>query len=219
MAWPSTSQAQFGFGGGEIVYDPSNFAKNTITAAEAIKTVALLTRALEGITFKIDDGAQVLAAVREALLIANAIHYRLSNPSEALRRRYPGYDYELTPDMVWYDDEEQAIRAEMATLEALLATQHEQLSERQEQQDLATLGAILGLSEVSQGIRAAVQLDTQAAVFQGQQLLRLRQSVGALLNLHAVTMARQAHERAVSQKLERELLERSIHPIPRSVMR
>jgi conjugal transfer/entry exclusion protein len=213
VALPVTSRAQFG---GEIVYDPSNFAKNTVTAAQSIQTVKQLLRMLEGAILTMPDERRVVAAINEALAIATAIHYRLPNPADSLRRRFPGYDYDLSRGAVWYDDEERAVRAVMNTLQAVLAATHEQLSAQQEREDIDTLHAISGITETTPGIRGVMQLGNQAAVFNGQQLLRLRQSLGALVNLQTVLASHELNQKAATEKAWRTAVaEEAAKPMPR----
>jgi conjugal transfer/entry exclusion protein len=96
---PQASHAQFdGGGGGIVVFDPSNFAKNSITAAQMLKQVAnstqevaLLLRNLIATGGAWEDTAQLLRLLNEVLATGEALHYQLPDLDQQMQQRFPGY--------------------------------------------------------------------------------------------------------------------------------
>lgn len=87
LSLPRTSQAQ----GGLIVFDPSNFVKNSITAAQMIIQIELMLRNLISNGGSWEDTARLLRLLDEVLATGDALHYQLPDLDQQMRARFPGY--------------------------------------------------------------------------------------------------------------------------------
>src|SRR3989442_6020709 len=82
----------------DIVFDPSNFAKNTVTAAQMLKQVINSTREVEFMLQNLSrtGGAWENTGVRlhrldEVIATGEALHYQLTSLDQEMRSRYPRF--------------------------------------------------------------------------------------------------------------------------------
>src|SRR6476659_4684977 len=95
VSGPTTVRGQFdGGGGGIIVFDPSNFAKNTITAAQMIKQVLNSTKEVELMLQNLvrtggswEEALVLLRRLDEVLATGEALHYQLTDLDQRMRER------------------------------------------------------------------------------------------------------------------------------------
>lgn len=208
LSLPSRSQAQLE--SGIIVFDPSNFAKNSITAAQMIKQIALMLQNLirNGGTW--EDTARLLRLLDEVLATGEALHYQLPDLDQQMRVRFPGY---ARPPL-WYPAYRQWTTTTLDTLRGTLDTVHEQLKPAQQVREEALLAALQGKSDGAAGNLDATQAGN---MFLGQvveEQRKIRQLLGAQMNAQNVTQARSITTQAAAERIEHDLLEASSKPIP-----
>jgi P-type conjugative transfer protein TrbJ len=220
LSLPSSSQAQLdAFGGGTIVFDPSNFAKNTITAAQMIKQVINSTKEVELMLKNListpwagEDMGRLLRLLDEVLAVEQALHYQLQNLDTAMRQRYPGYAYE--PPTFWWGDYEQWAGTSLDTLRGTLDTVHEQLRVEQRQHEEQIIGELADKTQNAAGNLDVTQTGNMIMVQVVEELRKTRQMLGALINAQNVTNAHVINREAVSERLEHDALVRSQIEIP-----
>jgi P-type conjugative transfer protein TrbJ len=205
---PSRSDAQLG--DGIIVFDPSNFAKNSITAAQMIKQIDLMLRNLAGVRGSWEDTEQLLRLLNEVLAAGEALHYQLPDLDQQMQTRFPGY---ARPPL-WYPAYQQWTTTTLDTLRGTLDTVHEQLTPAQQTREEALLAALHRKT-----VNAVGNLDvTQTSnMFLGQvveEQRKIRQLLGAQLNAQNVTQARTITTQAAAERIEQDLLKVSYKPIP-----
>ena len=219
-AWlPARSHAQFDGGGGIIVFDPSNFAKNTITAAQMItqvinstKEVELMLRNLIATGWAGEDAARLLRLLDEVLAVEHALHYQLANLDALMRERYPGYRY--TPPTVWWEDYQQWANTSLDTLRGTLDTVHEQLRVEQRVREEQVVADLAAKTAGAAGNLDVTQTGNMIMVQVVEELRKTRQMLGALINADNVAHAHAINREAVSERLEHDALERSRVEIP-----
>jgi|SoiMethySBSTD1v2_1073268.scaffolds.fasta_scaffold55151_2 P-type conjugative transfer protein TrbJ len=215
---PSHAQVDLG-GGGIIVFDPSNFAKNTITAAQMLKQVINSTKEVELMLRNLiatgwagGDVTRLLRLLDEVLAVEHALHYQLSNLDALMQERYPGTQY--APPTVWWEDYQQWANTSLATLRGTLDTVHEQLRVEQrlrEEQVLAELAAKTANAAGNLDVTQTGNMITAQVV---EELRKTRQMLGALINAENVAHTHSINREAVSERLEHDALERSRIAIP-----
>lgn len=208
LSLPNRSHAQLQ--SGIIVFDPSNFVKNSITAAQMIKQIELMLRNLISNGGSWEDTARLLRLLDEVLATGEALHYQLPDLDQQMRERFPGY---ARPPR-WYPAYQQWTTTTLDTLRGTLDTVHEQLRPAQQAREDALLAALRSKSD-----GAAGNLDvTQAGnMFLGQvveEQRKIRQLLGAQMNAQNVAQARVITTQAAAERIEQELLEASYRPIP-----
>jgi len=220
LSLPSSSRAQLdAFGGGTIVFDPSNFAKNTITAAQMIKQVINSTKEVElmlknliSTSWAGEDVGRLLRLLDEVLAVERALHYQLQNLDATMRERYPGYGYE--PPTFWWGDYEQWAVTSLDTLRGTLDTVHEQLRVEQRQHEEQIIAALADKTQNAAGNLDVTQTGNMIMVQVVEELRKTRQMLGALINAQNVTNAHVINREAVSERLEHDALVRSQIEIP-----
>lgn len=217
---PQWSHAQLNIGGGGIiVFDPSNFAKNTITAAQMLKQVVNSTKEVELMLRNLiatgwagGDVTRLLRLLDEVLAVEHALHYQLANLDALMQERYPGTHY--APPTVWWEDYQRWANTSLATLRGTLDTVHEQLRIEQrvrEEQVLADLAAKTANAAGNLDVTQTGNMITAQVV---EELRKTRQMLGALINAENVAHAHAINREAVSERLEHDALERSRIAIP-----
>jgi type IV secretion system protein TrbJ len=193
-----------------IVFDPSNFIKNSITAAQMIKQIELMLRNLISNGGSWEDTARLLRLLDEVLATGDALHYQLPDLDQQMQTRFPGY---ARPPL-WYPAYQQWTTTTLDTLRGTLDTVHEQLRPAQQAREDALLSALRRKSDGAAGNLDATQAGN---MFLGQvveEQRKIRQLLGAQMNAQNVTQARAITTQAAAERIEQDLLEASYRPIP-----
>ena len=193
-----------------IVFDPSNFIKNSITAAQMIKQIELMLRNLINNGGTWEDTARLLRLLNEVLATGDALHYQLPDLDQQMRARFPGY---ARPPL-WYPAYQQWTTTTLDTLRGTLDTVHEQLKPAQQAREEALLAALHSKSDGAAGNLDATQAGN---MFLGQvveEQRKIRQLLGAQMNAQNVTQARVITTHAAAERIEQDLLVASQKPIP-----
>jgi type IV secretion system protein TrbJ len=214
VSWPTDSQAQFSFGGGGIiVFDPSNFAKNTITAAQMIKQVINSTKEVELMLRNLiatggswEETIVLLRRLDEVIATGEALHYQLTHLDQELRTRYPGY---VAPDR-WIPAYQNWTATSLDTLRGTLNTVHEQLKEEERLKEEALLASLKGKTELAVGNLDVSQTGNMIALQIVEEQRKIRQLLGALMNAQNVATAHQINLQAAAERTEHDWLQRSV---------
>jgi type IV secretion system protein TrbJ len=200
LSLPQTSQAQ----GGLIVFDPINFIKNSITAAQMIKQIELMLRNLirNGGTW--EDTARLLRLLDEVLATGEALHYQLPDLDQQMRERFPGY---VAPPL-WVTAYDHWTQTSLDTLRGTLDTVHEQLRPAQQAREDALLAALHRKSDGAAGNLDATQAGN---MFLGQvveEQRKIRQLLGAQMNAQNVAQAHALTTNAAAERIMQDWFER-----------
>lgn len=205
LSEPSPSHAQY------IVFDPSNFAKNTITAAQMLKQVVNSTKEVELMLRNLmatggswEDTLRLLRRLDEVLATGDALHYQLTNLDQTMHDRYPGY---VNPGR-WIPKYTQWTATSLDTLRGTLNTVQEQLKAAERLQEEATLAALKAKTEAAQGNLDVSQTGNMITLQIVEEQRKMRQLLGALINAQNVATAHQINLDAAAQRAQDDWLER-----------
>ncbi len=213
----TTAEAQLGFGGGGlIVFDPTNFTKNTITAAQLLlqvgnsnKEVAMMIQnllATGGAYYPMDRYAALLHEVLQTGAAGSRITYDDDTEREMLRH-YPGY---VTTDD-WNTTYDWLTQTHLNTQRGALNTVHEELRPEDDVRVQAIEDALATKTEQAQGNLDVSQVGNYLAILQVDEARRQRHMLGALTNAfvvaqsHAVNLQAQADRAAYEALLNSQL--------------
>jgi type IV secretion system protein TrbJ len=213
------AEAQLFGGGGLIVFDPTNFGKNTITAAQMLlqvansnREVAMLLQNLLGTPGSYYDMERYLALLREVIdtgAEGATIHY-YGNTEADMLAHYPGYarttDWNATYG--WLTD------TLLNTQRGVLNTVHEELRPEDDARVAAVEAELALKTEVAQGNLDVSQAGNYLAILQVDELRRQRHMLGALTNAVTVAQAHTVNLQAQAEKAMHLWLETSVHEIP-----
>src|SRR5262249_53967011 len=212
------AEAQLFGSGGMLVFDPSNFGKNTITAAQMLlqvansnREVAMMLQNLLGTPGSYYDMGRYLALLREVIdtgAEGAKIHY-YGNTEADMLAHYPGY--------VRSDDWNATYAWLTATLlntqRGLLNTVHEELRPEDDARVAAVEAELALKTETAQGNLDVSQAGNYLAILQVDELRRQRHMLGALTNALTVAQAHTVNLQAQAEKATALAMEASLLPI------
>ncbi len=208
----------FGGGGGMIVFDPTNFTKNQITAAQMLlqvansnREVAMLLQNLIGTPGSYYEMERYLALLREVIdtgADGAKIHY-YGNTEADMLAHYPGY--ERTDD--WNATYGWLTATLLNTQRGMLNTVHEELRPEDDARVAAVEAALALKTEAAQGNLDVSQAGNYLAILQVDELRRQRHMLGALTNALTVAQAHTVNLQAQAEKATALAIEASLLPI------
>jgi P-type conjugative transfer protein TrbJ len=217
VIWPTTGRGQFDAGGGIIVFDPSNFTKNTITAAQMIKQVLNSTKEVELMVQNLiqtggawDDILVLFRRLDEVIATGDALHYQLTDLDQRMQERYPGF----APPGEWWPAYQRWTMTSLDTLRGTLNTVHEQLTVAERLREEALLASLRAKTESAAGNLDVSQTGNMIDLQIIEELRKVRQLLGAFINAQNVAQAHEINLMATAQRVEHDLLENSVFPIP-----
>jgi len=210
LSGPPQSHAQF------LVFDPSNFAKNTITAAQMLKQVVNSTKEVEMMLQNLiategtwEDTQRLLRRLDEVIATGEALHYQLANLDQTMHERYPGY---VNPGR-WIPKYTQWTTTSLDTLRGTLNTVQEQLKAAERLQEEATLAALKAKTDAAQGNLDVSQTGNMINLQIIEEQRKMRQLLGALINAQNVATAYQINLQASQERVFNDWLERAQRPV------
>src|SRR5262249_17121803 len=194
----TAARAQFGFGSGNIVFDPTNFTKNDITAAQMLlqvansdQEVAALLQNLIPVGGSWYGYAPYAALIREVLATVNRgtpMHYNLDTIDAVQQDVWRGYtaaqkegDERLTSDLL--------IQTNLNAQRGALNTVHEELRPEDDDQVDGVLDDLQEKALNANGNMDLAQLNFYLAQLNIQEQRRQRHMLGALTQ--AITVQNQ----------------------------
>jgi conjugal transfer/entry exclusion protein len=217
LTGPAEAQL-FGGGSGMIVFDPTNFTKNQITAAQMLlqvansnREVAMLLQNLIGTPGSYYEMERYLALLREVIdtgADGAKIHY-YGNTEADMLAHYPGYartdDWNATYG--WLTD------TLLNTQRGMLNTVHEELRPEDDARVAAVEAELALKTEAAQGNLDVSQAGNYLAILQVDELRRQRHMLGALTNALTVAQAHTVNLQAQAEKATALAIEASLLPI------
>ena len=210
VSWPVVGRAQFF---DDIVFDPSNFAKNTVTAAQMLKQVINSTREVEFMLQNLsrtggawENTAVLLRRLDEVIATGEALHYQLTSLDQEMRSRYPGF---VAPGR-WTPAYQRWTETSLDTLRGTLDTVHEQLQETERLKEEALLASLQNKTELATGNLDATQAGNMITLQIVEEQRKTRQLLGALLNAQNVATAHAINLQAAAERIEQDWLARSV---------
>jgi len=202
----TTAEAQLGLGGGGlIVFDPTNFTKNTITAAQLLlqvgnsnKEVAMMIQnllATGGAYYPMDRYAALLHEVLQTGAAGARISYDDDTEREMLRH-YPGY---VTTDD-WNTTYDWLTQTHLNTQRGVLNTVREELRPEDDARVQAIEDALATKTEQAQGNLDVSQAGNYLAILQVDEARRQRHMLGALTNALIVAQSHQVNLQAQAER-------------------
>ncbi len=202
--------AQFGFGG--IVYDPTNYAQNVLTAARSLEQINNQIRQIQNQASSLINEAKNLASLpvstlstlqqqvqqtRTLLAQAQRIAYNVQDVQKAFTTRYNGANLNASQsDMVananarWQDSVgalEDAMRVQAGVVANIDGTR-------------SSIDTLVTASQSASGALQATQAGNQLLALQSQQLADLTAAVAAQGRAQALESARSAAEEAEARE-------------------
>ena len=201
------------FGGGLIVFDPTNFARNKITAAQMLLQVAnsneevrMLLQNLEPTLGAYYGMEQYLRALQEVIVSGDPalqLHYYLPQIESAMRERYPGY---VRPEH-WNDAVAAAATTQLNVQTGLLNTVREELRPEDDVRLEGLLDTLRLKTELAAGNLDVQQAGNYLTILGIQEQRRTRHMVGALTNALTTRFAHDINEVAQPEAAMRLWLE------------
>lgn len=211
---PVPAQAQFG----GIVYDPSNYAQNVLTAARALQQVNNQLRQIENQTQALVNDARNLASLplsviapiqqqfdqtRQLLRQAQRLSYNVDTAQSGFAARYRTIDLTATDQALvagaesrWQDSVaafEDALKAQAMTVGHLDATRQ-------------SLSSLMQASQNASGALQAIEAGNQILAVQSQQLADLAATLAAQGRAQALDAAGAAAAKAQAREQLRRFL-------------
>lgn len=211
---PTPAPAQFSLPGlPQIVYDPSNLAKNAVTAAQ---TVLMVRRQLEQLQLQIQalrklgnpSWREIDSYVRQMEYLleqGEAIGYTMADLEEQFRGTFPGYRAAASNlDL----PEAQRVQAQrtLGTMRAALNVLHAHAE--QFRTGRVRLDQIKGQMAGIQGTQEALELQATLDAFLAEEVGLLRQTVATQANLQAVYNAYQVSQQEEMRANYRAMMDR-----------
>jgi conjugal transfer/entry exclusion protein len=202
----STVEAQFGLGGGGlIVFDPTNFTKNEITAAQMLlqvansnHEVAMMLQNLigtPGTYYHMDRYRALLQEVFQTGATGSRITYYDDTESEMLLH-YPGYE----PPDDWNRTYGWLTETHLNTQRGALNTVHEELRPEDDVRVQAIEDDLALKTEQAQGNLDVSQAGNYLAILQIDEARRQRHMLGALTNALVVAQSHQVNLQAQAER-------------------
>lgn len=207
--------AQFGLPGvPQVVHDPSNLAKN---AAQLTQQIAAVNAARQQLTYQLQalrklpnpplrEINSTMAQLRGVMAAGDALVYAATNVEQQFRTTFP-----LSRPFTDYAAESNAQASRtLATMRAALGASGAQAQTFAAGQDRLTAlqAAVRGV----QGHQGALELIGATSIYQGQELLLLRQAIAAQTNVHAVRAAYEVNRQVQQEVTARETFRRMATP-------
>jgi len=173
-----------GGGFGTIVFDPSNFGKNSITAMQSVeqtlKQAQMIANQLQQINMQIRNIANIprgiwnnimsqLSALTAVVQQGQALAYTLSNLDTVFRLRYPGY----VPPTHYTQQYRQWSEGALDGIRGALRAAN--LQSNQFATESMVLDQLKGMSDSAKGRMQAMQVGNMISVQQVEQMQKLRQ--------------------------------------------
>ncbi|MCW6530731.1 P-type conjugative transfer protein TrbJ [Sphingomonas sp. MMSM20] len=217
-AIPVPASAQFGLGG--IVYDPTNYAQNVLTAARSLQQINNQIRQIQNQAQSLINEARNLASLpvstlstltnqinqtRQLLTEAQRIAYRVRDIQQAFTQRYNGANLTASSSQMvananarWQD----SIGAYQDALEVQAGVVGNLDGAR------ASIETLVTASQSATGALQASQAGNQLLALQSQQLADLSAAVAAQGRAQALEAARNAAEEAEARERLRRFFKR-----------
>ncbi len=204
---PTPAHAVFGFGG--IVFDPSNYAQNILTAARTLQTVNNQIRQLQNEADMLINDAKNLARlgydprseinrllneISRLMDTAKAISYTVSETDRIFRAQYPEDYSTWSKSAMAAAAEAQWMNARNAHHDALIM--QSQIAQTVKA-DATTLNAMLTETASAEGNLAVAQAGNQIMALNAKQSMQIQE-------LMAAQYRAQSLERARNLQIERE---------------
>lgn len=201
-----------------IVFDPANFAKNTITAAQMLKQVINSTKEVQLMIQNLlatggtwEETGRLLRRLDEVVATGEALHYQLSTLDHTMQQRYPGF----APPGQWWPAYQRWTTTSLDTLRGTLVTVHEQMKQAERLREETLLAELKAKTDSAQGNLDVTQTTNMIALQIVEEQRKIRQLLGALINAQNVAQAHHINREAVGERVQHDLLERSAAaPIP-----
>jgi P-type conjugative transfer protein TrbJ len=207
---PAPAFAQFGLGG--IVYDPTNYAQNVLTAARTLEQINNQIRALQNQAQSLINEAKNLASLpvstlstlqnqvnqtRQLLAQAQRIAYSVEDIQQAFTQRYNGANLTASQgemvanaDARWKD----SVGAYQDALQVQAGVVGNIDGAR------SSIDTLVSASQSASGALQATQAGNQLLALQSQQLADLTAAVAAQGRAQALDAARNAAEEAEARE-------------------
>lgn len=215
--------AELAFPFGRIVYDPTNYVQNAMTAvrmAESLTNEArMIANQVQQYQDMLKQGAQLssgqwddiqglLTQLGTVMNEGNALAYDMQNLDQAFQASYPGYQAPTD----WASDYEAWTKQGLDTFRGVLngvGLQSQQMASEQDR-----LRAIQSLSDGAVGRMQAVQAGNMLAHEQVQQTAKLRQLVMMQTNAQGVYYAHQLNKDAAQEAKVQQWLQAPRKKVP-----
>ncbi len=198
------------FGGTQIVFDPSMFARQLNQLQQETAAVQNLAAQLQNAVQNTTAGAAGLWRSNQGLLTnlgnivaeQQGLSYTLSNLNSEFQRMFPGYVASQSGNVA-----PQAAQGFTSTLNTLNGTLQAAAAQAQDfQAEQATLTALEAKNQGAVGRMQAIQVGNEIALQQVQQLQMLRQLMVAMINAQNVVAANQVSQAAQTQAQQQQWL-------------
>ena len=185
-----------GGGGGMIVFDPTNYAKNiesAISEAESAKNsldqLTLAKRNFERFSdFQWNSAAQDLQSLAGAIRTGNAIAYNMSNINNEFQQRFPGYK----PTQNYSHDYQSWSSTAMDTIRGTLNSVG--LQAQQFSDEASTIETLKSMANNATSQTKAVQVGSMISAETVNSLQKLRQIQMSQMNAQNAYMAYQVQK-------------------------
>lgn len=196
------------FGGSQIVFDPSVFARQMQQLQQETATVTNLAQQLQYMIKNITGGGAGAWQSNQSLLTnlgdlvneQEGLSYSVQGLTQQFQQLYPGYN---TATTVGVQSPQATIDTTLNTLNGALASAQAQSQNFQTEQ--ASLQTLELKNQTAIGNLQAIQVSNEIALAQVQQVQMLRQLVMAMMNSQNVTAANQLNNQ-IQSGLEAQVL-------------
>lgn len=213
---PAPAHAQFGFGG--IVYDPTNYAQNVLTAARALEQINNQIRSLQNQATSLINEARNLASLPTTVLAplqqqmrqtqqllgeAQRMAYNVQQIQTEFARQYKSMDL-TAPQRTMVEGAESRWQNSVAAFEDALKVQAGAVANIEGTRTAVT--DLITASQSATGALQAAQAGNQLLAVQSQQLADLIASVTALGRAQTLDAASSAAAKAQAREQLRRFL-------------
>jgi P-type conjugative transfer protein TrbJ len=201
VAIPSAAWAQFGFGGGTVVFDPQVFARQLLQLQQETAAVTNLAQQLQYMVKNTTGGGagvwqsnqNLLSNLGGLIAEQQGLSYTFQGLAQQFQQLYPGYNVTNTPGV---QSPQASVDTTLNTLNGALQSAQSQAQNFQGEQ--AALQMLEMKNQTAVGNLQAVQVSNEIALAQVQQIQMLRQLVMAEMNSQNVTAANQVNNKVQS---------------------
>ena len=206
---PLAAHAQFGFGGGTVVFDPQMFARQLLQLQQETAAVTNLAQQLQ-YTIKNTTGGgagvwqsnqNLLANLGGVIAEQQGLSYTFQGLAQQFQQLYPGYNVISTPGI---QSPQASVDTTLNTLNGALQSAQAQAHDFQAEQ--ASLQTLEMKNQTAIGNLQAVQTGNEIALAEVQQVQMLRQLVMAMMNSQNTATANQLNSQTQSQLAAQALL-------------
>lgn len=214
-----------GGAGGEIVFDPTNYIENTVTALKTAQSVINEAQMVQNQLMQIKNEAINLKnipdqtwrdATGDLQNLANdvrqgqALAYSMDNLDQRYRQMYPTYDkYDATNYSKQY---EQWSGSTQDIIDGSLTSLH--TSSKNMDSELGTIKVLQHQSQSTEGRLQALQVGTEVAAEQLNQMYELRQVIMTQTNAENQFQALQVQKGIAEEKSVSEVLQNNKESFP-----